>query len=148
MAHVLDLISHKGTRVYTIHPQATVYEATSKMNQHKVGCLVVASRDQPDEVVGIFTERDVLRRVVAQLRYPDLVTVAEVMTATVHVCTPATLIEEAAAVMQEFRIRHLPVVDDNERLAGMISIGDVNAWHVRRANETINELSEYIHGRT
>jgi CBS domain-containing protein len=147
MAHVQDLLRTKGARVFTIHAEATVYEATAKMNQHKIGALVVVHRDDPKRILGIFTERDVLRRVVAQLRYPDLVVVGEVMTDDVATATPDMLIEQAASIMQDKRVRHLPVVDDDDHLVGMLSIGDINAWHVLQAHAQINELSEYIHGR-
>jgi CBS domain-containing protein len=148
MTHVQDLLSFKGITVYTIHPDASVYEATSKMNQHQIGALVVTHRDEPGRILGIFTERDVLRRVVAQLRYPDIVSVREVMTDDPVTACPDMLIEQAAAIMQEHRVRHLPVVDPHDRLCGMISIGDINAWHVHQAHVAINDLSQYIHGRT
>lgn len=147
MALVSDILSIKGSKVYTITPDATVYEAVARMNQHKLGALVVVSREDPQDVLGIFTERDVMRRVVGQLRYADLVVVGEVMTRDMVSCAPTLPIEEAAQIMQEQRIRHLPVLDDNDRLCGMLSIGDINAWHVSRANATITELNDYILGR-
>lgn len=148
MALVQDVLTVKGAKVYTITPDATVYEAVARMNQHKLGALVVVSREDPQEPIGIFTERDVMRRVVGQLRYPDLVVVGEVMTRDMVTCSPHLTVDEAAVVMQEQRIRHLPVINEHNRLAGMLSIGDINAWHVSRANATINELNDYICGRT
>jgi CBS domain-containing protein len=148
MASVRDLLIVKGSRVHTIFPDATVYEATSKMNQHKLGALVVVAGDDPTRLKGIFTERDVLRRVVAQLRYPDLVQVGEVMTTDVFTATPDMDLGEVAMMFQDNRIRHLPVVDHDGRIAGMLSIGDLNAWHVSRQQATIEELSDYICGRT
>lgn len=148
MALIQDILTIKGSKVYTITPDATVYEAVARMNQHKLGALVVVNRDDPHEPIGIFTERDVMRRVVGQLRYADLVVVGEVMTRDMVTCSPNLPIDEAAAIMQDQRIRHLPVLDDNSRLCGMLSIGDINAWHVSRANATISELNEYILGRT
>lgn len=148
MALVSEILTVKGSKVYTITPDATVYEAVARMNQHKLGALVVVSREDPQEVLGIFTERDVMRRVVGQLRYADLVVVGEVMTRDMVTCSPTLSIDEAAQIMQDQRIRHLPVIDDNERLCGMLSIGDINAWHVSRANATITELNDYILGRT
>lgn len=148
MALVSDILTIKGSKVYTITPDATVYEAVARMNQHKLGALVVVSREDPNETIGIFTERDVMRRVVGQLRYADLVVVGEVMTRDMVTCSPNLPIDEAAQVMLEQRIRHLPVIDENGRLCGMLSIGDVNAWYVSRANATIVELNDYILGRT
>ncbi len=148
MALVSDILTIKGSKVYTITPDATVYEAVARMNQHKLGALVVVNREDPSESIGIFTERDVMRRVVGQLRYADLVVVGEVMTRDMVTCSPNLPIDEAAQVMLEQRIRHLPVIDEHSRLCGMLSIGDVNAWHVSRANATIVELNDYICGRT
>jgi CBS domain-containing protein len=147
MGHVLDLLQLKGEAVYTITPEATVYEATARMNQHRLGALVVVARSDARRILGIFTERDVLRRVVGQLRYPDLVSVGEVMTADVICVTPDTTVEEAATLMQERRIRHLPVCNEEGLLAGLISIGDINAWNVERARDEINGLNDYICGR-
>lgn len=147
MGHVLDLLQLKGEAVYTITPEATVYEATARMNQHRLGALVVVARSDARRIVGIFTERDVLRRVVGQLRYPDLVSVGEVMTGDVICVTPDTTVEEAATLMQERRIRHLPVCNEEGLLAGLISIGDINAWNVERARDEINGLNDYICGR-
>ena len=147
MGHVLDLLQLKGDAVYTVTPEATVYEATARMNQHRLGAMVVVARGDPRRIVGVFTERDVLRRVVGQLRYPDLVSVGEVMTTDVICVTPDSTVEEAATLMQERRIRHLPVCDEEGLLAGMISIGDINAWNVQRARDEIAGLNDYICGR-
>ncbi|MFT3788454.1 MAG: CBS domain-containing protein [Tepidisphaeraceae bacterium] len=147
MAYVHDILAAKGSRVFTVTPDSTVYEATAKMNQHRLGALVVTSKEDPSVMLGVFTERDVLRRVVAQLRYPDLVTVAEVMTTDVLTCTPETEIAEAAAIMQDRRVRHLPVMNHEGRVIGLISIGDINAYYVARQQAQINELSDYICGR-
>ncbi len=148
MGYVSDLLALKGGRVLTISPDASVYEATAKMNQYKLGALVVVGRENPRRMVGIFTERDVLRRIVAQLRYPDLVSVGEVMTADVVTVTPDTTIDEASAIMQDRRVRHLPVLNEQEELAGVISIGDLNAWHVVQQKAQIEHLNDYICGRT
>jgi len=138
-----DIVARKGSVVHTISPAASVLEATQKMNMHKCGALVVMHDGQ---VAGIFTERDVLRRVVAAQRDPATTTIAEVMTDNV-VCVPPDMdLDEVSALMQQRRIRHLPVCEGNKVL-GMISIGDVNACHVSNQEQHINFLSEYIYGR-
>jgi CBS domain-containing protein len=114
------------------------------MNQHKLGALVVTVEDQ---LVGMFTERDVLRRVVGELRNPAEVKVAEVMTDHVICCSPDMDIEELSAIMKDKRIRHLPVCDTDGRLKGMISIGDLNAFYVNQQEAQIHSLSDYIYGR-
>ena len=148
MPHVQDLLATKPQRTITVTPDVTVYEAVARMNQHKIGCLMVVDRNESRVLGGIFTERDVLRRVVGQLRYPDLVTVGEVMTPHPVTCNPFASLDEAAELLAQHDVRHLPVIDGNGYIAGMISIGDLNGWHVHRANATINELQDYIHGRT
>jgi CBS domain-containing protein len=95
--------------------------------------------------VGIFTERDVLVRVVDAGRDPAATRVEEVMTRELAVIRSATRVEEAMSVMTEKRCRHLPVVEEG-RLAGMISIGDVTRWIVRNQRHTIDDLVSYIGG--
>src|SRR5438552_2790088 len=98
MPTVQDVIAVKGTMVHSIEPTATVLEATQKMNQHKLGALLVMSDGQ---VAGMFTERDVLRRVVAEQRDPSTCTVGEVMTKEVICCHPDDDLDEISAVMQQ-----------------------------------------------
>jgi len=147
MGNVMDLLRTKGIRVLTVTPDVTVFEATARMNAHKCGAVVVVSREQPGNVVGIFTERDVLQRVVGELRYADLVSVAEVMTRDVTTCDRLTAIAVASQIMHDHRIRHLPVVDQAGELCGLVSIGDINAWHVHMQQSQIEQLCDYIGGR-
>jgi CBS domain-containing protein len=141
---VRDILSIKGSTIHSIHAGASVLEATRKMNQHKIGAMVVTHDEQ---VVGIFTERDVLRRVVAEQRSPSSLTVGEVMTTEVICCKPDTELDEASAIMKDNRIRHLPVCDEDGRLIGLISIGDLNAAHASTQEQTLHFLNDYIYGR-
>src|SRR5687767_5452992 len=106
MSTVGCILSSKDSQVHTISPEATVLEATQIMNQHKIGALVVT---EGDRISGIFTERDVLRRVVGNPVPPSEIVVADVMTQDVMWCTAATEIDEAGRIMRDCRIRHLPV---------------------------------------
>jgi CBS domain-containing protein len=144
MATVNDILADKGSQVFTTGKSATVLEAALVMNEHRIGALVVL---EDGRVAGMFTERDVLRRVVADRRDPATTPVAEVMTHEIVVCTPATPLEEARGVMKNRRIRHLPVVDGDHRLLGMVSIGDLNAHQATSQEKTIHLLNEYIYGR-
>lgn len=144
MPSVLDVILSKGTVVHSISPDATVLEAIQKMNQHKIGALLVM---EGHKVSGIFTERDVLRRVIAEERNVRDVKVADVMTCDVICASHDTDLEEVSSIMQSRRIRHVPVCDDDGQIKGMISIGDVNAHHVTTQELQINFLSDYIYGR-
>jgi CBS domain-containing protein len=121
-----------------------VLEAATLMNEHKVGALVVTDAGR---VVGMFTERDVLRRVVGEQRDPATTRVGDVMTAEVYCCTPDTTIEEARGTMMNRRVRHIPLVDGAQRLQGLVSIGDLNAHQASSQEQTIFLLQEYLYGR-
>ncbi|MFT3880304.1 MAG: CBS domain-containing protein [Gemmatales bacterium] len=144
MSQVSDILKSKGSNVWTIQPKATVLAAASLMNKHKIGALVVTDAHQ---VLGMFTERDVLQRVVAQQRDPAKTSVADVMTTEVVCCTSDTNLDEARGAMKRRRIRHLPVVGEDKKLLGLISIGDLNAQAQAENEMTIFLLDEYIHGR-
>jgi CBS domain-containing protein len=145
MATVREILARKGSHVFTIGPEASVMDAATLMNEHKIGALVVI--DDGRGVIGMFTERDVLRRVVGEQRDPVTTRVADVMTTEVACATPATTIEEARGAMKNRRIRHLPLVDDDRRLTGLISIGDLNAYETSDHEQTIYLLQEYLYGR-
>jgi len=144
MPSVTDILSTKGESLHTIESDASALEAIQKMNQHKIGALLVMRNRK---LVGMFTERDVLRRVAGELKSPAEVTVSEVMTREVICCSPEMDVDEAGLIMKERRVRHLPVSDPDGKLYGMISIGDINACHVSQADATISFLNDYIYGR-
>jgi CBS domain-containing protein len=144
MANVRDVLAVKGSEVLTIEAEATVLDATRRMNEHQVGAIVVM--DAPGNVVGIFSERDVLRRVVAEQRDPATTAVREVMTERVVCCPLETDLHEVQALMRSQRIRHLPVIEDG-KLVGLVSIRDVNDHFATDREVHIHYLHEYIYGR-
>ncbi len=144
MATVMDILRIKGTEVLSIGPEATVLDAAVAMNKDKIGSLLVIDGNQ---VIGIITERDILQRVVAHRLDAGATAVKDVMTTELVCCLPHTRIEEARGVMKNRRIRHLPVMDEDRRLFGVISIGDLNAYEAHDHEVTIHVLEEYIHGR-
>jgi CBS domain-containing protein len=139
-----DILARKGFSVFTVPSTATVLEAVERMNQLRVGAVVVMDQGH---LKGMFTERDVLRRVVGERRNPAATHVAEVMTRDVICCGPVTDLDEIGAIMKDRRVRHLPVCDRDGDLLGMISIGDVNAAHTTHQEATITYLSDYLYGR-
>ncbi|MCE9592447.1 MAG: CBS domain-containing protein [Planctomycetes bacterium] len=143
MATVADILSRKEGRVYSIAPRATVFTAAQAMNIWRVGCLLVMDQGR---IMGIFTERDILRRVVAECLDPATTPVEEVMSREVICCRHDTPLDEARTVMMTRRIRHLPVVGVDERVCGLISIGDLNAQLVNDQEVTIQFLHEYLNG--
>lgn len=146
MATVNDLLSAKAGRPnLTIELTETVLAATQRMNEHSVGALLVTEQG---DLCGIFTERDVLRRVVAAQRDPAKTHVREVMTTEMACATPETSVDDARSIFKKHRIRHLPVVGVKGELVGMISIGDLNAHLANDREVTMHFLNEYLHGRT
>jgi CBS domain-containing protein len=141
MAIVRDLLATKGTGVVSVAPTATVREAAQIMNDRGVGGVLVL--DDERTLVGIFTERDILRRVVAADRPPATTRVADVLTAAVVTCAPTTSVEECSAIMTAKRVRHLPVVDA-DGLHGVVSIGDLLAFRVFEQETTIQYMNSYV----
>jgi CBS domain-containing protein len=144
MSTVRDLLATKGNHVLSVGPKATVLDAAVLMNDHKIGSLVVLDQSH---VIGIITERDILQRVVAQHRDPAATTVEQIMTDELVCCAPHTTVDEARFAMKTRRIRHLPVIDVDGSLHGMISIGDLNAHQAVDQEQTIHYLQEYLYGR-
>lgn len=141
MATVRDILSRKGTELVSVPPTATVLEAASRMNERGIGGVAVVA---DGVLAGIFTERDVLRRVVVPGRPPAGTTVAEVMTTPVTTCSAATRIEQCAELMTSRRIRHLPVVDDDV-LGGIVTIGDLLAFQLRDQQATIEYMNNLVY---
>jgi CBS domain-containing protein len=144
MVTVREILARKGAEVFTVETSVSVLEATQLMNTHKIGALVVT---ESERIVGMYTERDVLSRVVVAEKAPASVIVGDVMTTEVICCEPSTPIEEASRILKDRRIRHLPVCGEAGKLAGVLSIGDINAYHASDREAQIHFMSEYIHGR-
>lgn len=142
MPTVQSILGRKGGQVVSIGAGETVLAAASLMNERTIGGLVVTDGER---VIGIFTERDILRRVVASQKDPAATLVRDVMTSPVACCRPDTSLAECRSVMTEKRIRHLPVVE-RERLCGIVTIGDLMAEEVGEHQATIEYLQSYIFG--
>jgi CBS domain-containing protein len=139
-APITAILDRKGRNVYSVSSTATISEAVAEMNRHRVGSVLVIDSGK---LVGIFTERDVLRRVVGAGVEPKTSRVAEVMTANVISITPETTIEETMRIFTEKRCRHLPVLDGG-RLVGTISIGDITRWVADSNRAEAEHLKNYI----
>lgn len=144
MPTVQDILMTKGKDVQTVEPSATVIDAIRQMNRQQIGAVLVVDGGQ---VAGIFTERDVLRRVVGQPRSPEQMKISEVMTREVICIEPETDLDDVSTMMKEKKIRHIPIRDAEGKLHGMVSIGDVNAHYASHQEQTIHFLHEYIYGR-
>jgi CBS domain-containing protein len=136
------VLDRKGHQIYSIDPLASVMRAVEAMNDKRVGALLILADNAP---IGIFTERDLLVRVLAEGRDPGATRVAEVMTSELVVVGPSTTVEEAMAVCTQKRCRHLPVMEGDEVL-GLISSGDLAQWVTDRQSTEIENLVRYIRG--
>ncbi len=142
MPNAQSILDKKGADVATVERKTTVLDAAKTMNQRRIGAVVVRDGDR---VVGIFTERDILNRVVAAGKDPKTTPVGEVMTSPMACCRRDTSLAGCKSVMGQKRIRHLPVVEDG-KLYGMISVGDILASEVSDQQATIEYLHEYLYG--
>lgn len=139
---VKDILKAKGSNVYTVHGENTVFEALLIMNDKNVGGLLVVDGTK---LVGIFTERDYARKIVLKGKTSKDTPVSELMTPNPYFVTPDQSIEDCMSLMSDKHIRHLPVME-NENIAGVISISDVVRTIIDNQKFTIDQLAKYITG--
>jgi CBS domain-containing protein len=139
---VASVLRHKGGDVWSIAPDASVYDAIALMAGRSVGALLVMDRTS---LVGILSERDYARKVILQGRSSKDTRVSDIMTTPVISVTPAHTIHQCMEIVTANRIRHLPVVD-GVRVMGIVSIGDLVRKIVATHEETIHHLHDYIGG--
>ena len=142
MKTVRQIVGAKGHTVFTVGPDATVYEALQKFAEHDVGALVVT---EEGEVVGLVSERDCARKLAVLVRRAKETPVREIMTKEVSCVGSKQTVDGCMALMSEKRVHHLPVLE-NGQLAGMISIGDVVRAIIEDRESTIEQLEHYIKG--
>lgn len=140
MATLRDLLDLKGREVLSVRPADTVLRAATLMNERNIGAVVVLDGEQ---LAGIFTERDVLRRVVAPGLDPAATPVSAVMSTMVVTCQPGLSVDDCAALMTNRGIRHLPVRDASG-LIGMVSMRDLLAHKVGEQEATIEQMNHYL----
>lgn len=142
MGTVAVVLSHKGDAVHTIEPGATVFDAIERMASENVGALVVV---KGEEIVGIITERDYLRSIALKNRSSRSTDVSTIMSSPVHCAAPTDAVTKCLALMTGLHCRHLPIVEE-DRLVGIVSIGDLVRHQVSEQEEEIHQLQEYIQG--
>ncbi len=146
MTTVAQIIKTKAERsVHTIGPDLSVLDALQAMAQKNVGALVVV--DDARRVVGIVTERDYARKMVLMDRSSQATPVRAIMSSPVMYVRPARTSEECMALMTENRLRHLPVLDDEDNLVGLVSIGDLVKDIISEQQFIIEQLEHYVSGR-
>jgi CBS domain-containing protein len=137
------ILHHKGAVVWTISPQATVFEAIQVLARKNIGALPVM---EGDRLIGMFSERDYTRKIALEGKTSHGTRVCDILSTNVATITPEETVEEAMRIMTEKHIRHLPVVDGN-RLVGMVSIGDMVNWIISAQTAAIDQLESYVSGR-
>jgi CBS domain-containing protein len=136
------ILCQKSGKIWSIAPDATVYEAIALMSEKNVGALLVM---EDEKLVGIVSERDYSRKVMLRGKTSRTSTVREIMTTELTTAHPRETVEECLRFMTEKRIRHLPVVADGS-LRGVISIGDLVKEVISSQNATLDQLRDYISG--
>lgn len=139
---VAAILKTKGTAVWSVPPDAMVFDAIQLLAEKNVGALMVIENGT---LLGIFSERDYTRKIALQGKASKQTPVREVITSRLVTVTPSTTIDECLRLMTEHRIRHLPVLDD-ARVKGVISIGDLVNWIITAQEAMIHQLQGYISG--
>ena len=141
-ATVGTILNQKGHQVYSISPDATVFEAIHLMAEKNLGALLVISEEK---LVGVISERDYTRKVALKGRSSRETKVREIISSPVISANPGSSVEECMRLMTTHRVRHLPVLE-GEKLVGIVSIGDLVNWTISAQDAAIEQLKSYIAG--
>ena len=136
------LLHHKSAALWSIAPEATVFEAIKLMAEKNIGSLLVMSGDQ---LVGLFTERDYTRKIALQGKKSKETQVREILSGKIVAVTPHQTVEECMKLMTENRVRHLPVLESGKAI-GIVSIGDLVNWTISAQDAAIAQMEQYIAG--
>jgi len=139
---ISTLLHHKTAALWSIAPEATVFEAIKLMAEKNIGSLLVMSGGK---LVGVFSERDYTRKIALQGKSSKDTRVREIASSPVVSVTPNHSVEDCMKLMTENRVRHLPVLD-GEKVVGLVSIGDLVNWIISAQNAAIAQMEQYIAG--
>jgi len=140
---VAAILKHKGYQVTTVGPTASIAEVAEVLATHRIGAALVM--DRADQLLGIISERDIVRSLAANGGHTLEMTAGQLMTRALQIASPDTTVEEAMHMMTEGRFRHLPVIDHG-RVAGLISIGDVVKARIMQQAHEVDSLRAYVAG--
>ena len=143
MKNAGDILREKGTDIFTISPEAKVYEALEKMAEKDIGALLVF---EGKRLVGLISERDYARKVILKNKFSKDTPVSDIMSRDVLTVEPYTDLETCMELITEHRVRHLPVVKDDE-VVGIVSIGDIVKGIIEHKEYIIDQLKKYIKGQ-
>ena len=142
MTTIAQLLNAKGDQIWSVEPKATIFEALEIMSEKEIGALLVM---EDGKLTGIFSERDYARKVILKGKSSKETPVGELMTKKVFYIDPQKTINDCMAMMTAKRIRHVPVIEDNQ-VVGIVTIGDVVNQIISEQEVTINHLENYITG--
>jgi CBS domain-containing protein len=140
---VAAILKHKGYQVSSVEPTATVAEVVETLAERRIGAVLV--RDQTEQLLGIVSERDIVRSLAANRARTLEMTAGQLMTRALQVAHPETTVPEAMQMMTAGRFRHLPVLDGST-LVGVISIGDVVKARIMQQESEVDSLKAYVTG--
>jgi CBS domain-containing protein len=139
---IVSILRQKGTQVFSVGAEEDVGAVARSLAQHRIGAVLV--RDAAGDVLGIVSERDIVRGLATQGEAALRMTAGQLMTRVLHTVTPRTHVVQALAMMTDRRVRHLPVLEDDGRLVGMVSIGDLVKARIAEAEHEAEELRNYV----
>jgi CBS domain-containing protein len=139
---ISEILNNKGSHVWTISPNATVFDAIQMMADKNIGAILVT---EGDKLIGIISERDYTRKVALKGKMSKQTAVHEILSGQVFTVTPDHTVEQCMHLMTENRVRHLPVLEEG-RMVGIVSIGDLVNWIISTQTTTIEQLQTYIAG--
>ncbi|MCF6264360.1 MAG: CBS domain-containing protein [Xanthomonadales bacterium] len=142
MPYLRQILSEKGKNVFTAPPSMSVFEAIGSMAERNVGALLIIEND---ELVGIFSERDYLRKIALKFRSSRKTQLSEVMSSPVLCANLDDEVNHCMGLMTKHHYRHLPVLEDGE-LCGIVSIGDLVGFLLREKEVELDQLNQYIAG--
>ena len=142
MTTIAQLLNAKGNQIWSVEPKATIFEALEIMSEKEIGALLVM---EDGKLTGIFSERDYARKVILKGKSSKETLVGELMTKKVFYIDSQKTINDCMAMMTAKRIRHVPVIEDNQ-VVGIVTIGDVVNQIISEQEVTINHLENYITG--
>jgi len=140
--NISAILNQKGREIFTVSPDATVFDAVSLLADKNVGAVLVMDGER---LVGLLSERDYTRKVMLRGKRSRETTVAEIMSTDLKTVQPREAVDECLRLMTDKRVRHLPVLD-GEKVVGIISIGDLVKWVISCQSAAIAHLESYIHG--
>jgi len=140
---IREVLKRKGQDVWSIAPDSTVYKAIEIMADKRIGALLVL---EGEKLAGIVSERDYARKVILKGRSEKQTQVREIMTSPVISVEPHQTVDECMRIMTDNRVRHLPVLE-NDKVVGILSIGDLVNWIIAAQDHTIQQLQNYVSGK-